>query len=78
MKDFFSMIIQKANGAIFVILGFLVSIFYLKHQAKKEEKLKNIQESLKVGLEIKKDDANHINDSDNVVRNRMRKYVRKD
>lgn len=70
--------IQKFWSVILIFIGFISSIFYLKHQGKKQEKLEQSKKDLETGLEIKKDDALHANDSFDDIHERMRPYVRKD
>jgi hypothetical protein len=70
--------IQKLWGVVLILMGFIGSVFYLKHQGKKDGKLEQSQKDLETGLEVKKDDALHNNDNINDVRSRLRPYIRKD
>lgn len=69
--------IDALVGILIAIVGIIGAFFYAKGSGKKEAKNEQTEESLKTGLEIKKDDAIHSNDDIDDVRKRMRdKYTR--
>jgi hypothetical protein len=70
--------IQKLWGVLLILFGFIGSVFYLKRQGKKEERLERNSETLYTIIEEQKNEARHKADSQEELKKRMRDmgYVR--